>query len=140
MMIHIGSSGSKFNSHIECDKQCHKCRGSSKCSGSSGSSGSTNTNVDPCSISNKDDEDIIEIHLSFHPENEYNLAGVLNWDEDDDDQLPPLTKNNDEGAHQTNQPMSELNDHELRLLLEDWDEEEDYLTTNDQPSTWIGIN
>ena len=97
-------------------------------------------NIDPCSISNKDDDDIIEIHLSFHPENEYNLAGVLNWDEDDDNRLPPLTKNNDDDTHQTNQPMSELNDHELRLLLEDWDEEEDYLTTNDQPPTWIGIN
>ena len=92
------------------------------------------------SISSKDDDDIIEIHLSFHPENEYNLAGVLNWEEDDDDQLPSLTKNNNEGAHQTNRPTSELNDHELRLLLEDWDEEEDYLEMNSQSSTWIGIN
>ena len=80
------------------------------------------------------------MHLSFQPGNEYNLAGIFEWEEDDDDQLPSLVKNNNEGAHQANQPTSELSDHELRLLLEDWDEEEDYLTTNDQPPTWIGIN
>ena len=80
------------------------------------------------------------MHLSFQPGNEYNLAGIFEWEEDDDDQLPSLIKNNDESAHQTNQPTSELHDHELRSLLEDWDEEENYLTTNGQPSTRIGIN
>ena len=41
MMIHIGSSGSKFNPHNKCDEEYYKCSGSSKCSGSNGSSGST---------------------------------------------------------------------------------------------------
>ena len=95
-------------------------------SGSSGSSGSTGINIDPCSISNENEDDVIEIHLSFQPGNEYNLAGIFEWEEDDDDQLPPLIKNKDEGAYQITQPTSELNDHELSLLLEDWDEEEDY--------------
>ena len=88
----------------------------SKCSGSSGSSG---INIDPCSISNKNEDDVIEIHLSFQPGNEYNLAGVIEWEEDDDNHLSSLIKNNDEGAHQINQPTRELNDHELGLLLED---------------------
>ena len=143
MTIRIGCSGSKFNSHFECDKQCYKCSGSSKYSGSSGSSGrsgSTGINTDPCSTSDKDEGDIIEIQLSFHPENEYNLAGILEWEEDNEDQVPTLNKNNGEGNHQTNRLTSELDDRELRLLLEDWDEEEDYLEMNSQPPTWIGIN
>ena len=78
--------------------------------------------------------------MSFHPENEYNLAGILEWEEDNEDQVPTLNKNNGEGNHQINRLTSELDDRELRLLLEDWDEEEDYLEMNSQPPTWIGIN
>ena len=143
MTIHIGCSGSKFNSHFECDKHCYKYSGSSKNSGSSGSSGnsgSTGINTDPCSTSDKDEGDIIEIQLSFHPENEYNLTGTLEWEEDNEDQVPTLNKNNGEGNHQTNRLTSQLNEHELRLLLEDWDEEEDYLEMNSQPPSWIGTN
>ena len=140
MTIHIGCSGSKINSHFEWDKQFYKCSGSSKYSGSSGSSGSTGINTDPCTTSDKDEGDTIEIQLSFHPENEYNLSGILEWEEDNEDQVPTLNKNNGEGNHQTNRLTSELDDRELRLLLEDWEEEEDYLEMNSQPPTWIGIN
>ena len=78
--------------------------------------------------------------MSFHPENEYNLTGTLEWEEDNEDQVPTLNKNNGEGNHQTNRLTSELDERELRLLLEDWDEEEDYLITDDQSPTWVGIN
>ena len=57
-----------------------------------------------CSICDKNEDDIVEIHLSLQPGNEYDLASVLEWTKDDDDQLLPLVKNNNEGAHQANQP------------------------------------
>ena len=60
--------------------------------------------------------------------------------EDNEDQVPTLNKNNGEGNHQTNRLTSELDDRELRLLLEDWDEEEDYLEMNGQPSTRVDVN
>ena len=56
-----------------------------KCSGSSGSSVSNGINIDPCSISNEKEDDVIEIHLTFQPGNEYNLAGIFEWEEEDDD-------------------------------------------------------
>ena len=140
MMIHIGSSGSKSNPHYGCDEQCYKCNGSSKCSKCSGSSGSTGINIDPCSIPNKNENDDIEIHLSFQPGNEYNLAGIFEWEEDNDNQLPPLIPNNDEATYQTIHSTIVINEYELNLLLEDWDEEENYMMIGDQSPTWIGIN
>ena len=84
--------------------------------------------------------DVIEIQLSFTPGNGCNISGDLKWEEDNEDQFPPLIPNNDKTTYQTIHSAIVLNEYELNLLLEDWDEEENYMMIGDQPPTWIGIN
>ena len=84
--------------------------------------------------------DVIEIQLSFTPGNGCNISGDLKWEEDNEDQFPPLIPNNDKTTYQTIHSMIMLNEYGLNLLLEGRDEEENYMMIDDQPPTWVGIN
>ena len=85
-------------------------------------------------------DDVIEIQLSFTPGNGCNISGDFKWEEDNEDQLPPLIPNNGKTTYQNIHSTIELNEYELNVLLQDWDEEEDYLTMDDQPPPWVDIN
>ena len=131
MENHRRTSSSKLTSQYECSEQHYN---------SSGSSGSSGSNADPCSKSIEFQNDMIDIHLSLQPEDEYNSTGNFEWGEDMKNPFPPFIPNKDACVESQVFSTISLHNYELNLLFKDFKQQEHYLMIDNQPPTWIGIN